>query len=57
MIVLNVIKIMCTHVSYRNVCVIMQQIHLSTLEMILYFNVHVSGEDYDLNISCMKYTL
>ena len=50
-IVLNVIKIMCTKVKYYNVCVILQQIHLSTLEKILYFNVQVSGQDYNVQVN------
>ena len=29
----------------------MQQIHLSTLEKILYFNVQVSGQDYDVHVN------
>ena len=45
--VLNVIKIMC---SYCNVYVIMQQVHLSTLEKILYCNVQVSGQDYNVQV-------
>ena len=48
MIVLNVIKVVCT---YCNVCVIMQQIHLSTLEKILYFNVQVSSQDYNIHVN------
>ena len=43
-IIVNVINIMCTQVSYCNVYVIMQQIHLSTLEKIMYFNVQVSSQ-------------
>ena len=50
-IVPNVIKIMCTKVSYCNVCVIMQQDHLSTLEKIKYFNVQVSGQDYNVHVT------
>ena len=33
-----------------NVYVIMQQIHLSTLEKVLYLNVQVSGQDYNVRI-------
>ena len=50
MIELNVIKVMCTQVSFYNVCIIMQQIHLSTLEKVLYFNVQVSGQDYNVHV-------
>ena len=60
-IVLNVIKIMCTQVSYCSACIIMQQVHLSILEKIFYYNVQVrkwSGLQCSskLNIG-MKYTL
>ena len=49
-IVLNVFKIMCMYVSYCNVCIIMQQIYLSILEKIFYFNVQVSGQDYNVHV-------
>ena len=29
----------------------MQQIHLSTLEKVLYFNVQVSGQDYSIHVN------
>ena len=51
MIVPNVIKIMCTKVSYCNVCVIMQQNHLSILEKIMYFNVQVRGQYYNVYVT------
>ena len=51
MIELNVIKVMCTQVSFYGVCIIMQQIQLSTLEKILYYNVQVSGQDYNVQVN------
>ena len=51
MIVLIVIKIMYTYISYCNVCAIMEQIHLSTLEKILYYNMQGSGKDYNVHVN------
>ena len=49
--IITVLKILCTYVSYCNVCVIMQQIHLSILEKILYFKVQVSSQDYNVQVN------
>ena len=51
-IVMNVIKIMCMYVSYCNVCVSMQQIHLSTLERYCTLKCKcISGQDYNVHVN------
>ena len=39
---------LCVHRLATVMFVIMQQIHLSTLEKILYFNMQLSGQDYNV---------
>ena len=39
---------LCVHRLAIAMFVIMQQIHLSTLEKILYFNMQLSGQDYNV---------